>query len=141
MTQPASLTTTYSYDNAWRLISLANGHSETTAFEYDLASRLTKKTFDSGVYETYDYDNRSRVEWIKLFNSSQTQLSSHGYTYDDTSNVLTRNDDGTTTTFAYDDIGQLLSESRADELSDTKYCHKMATLRTRPEIRSEWEVS
>jgi RHS repeat-associated protein len=79
---------------------------------YDDASRVIKKTFANGTYETYSYDARSRVEWIRLFNSSNQQLSSHGYTYDPASNVLTRTDNGVTTTFGYDDIGQLTSESR-----------------------------
>jgi YD repeat-containing protein len=52
------------------------------------------------------------VECIKLFNSSNALLSLHHYTYDPASNVETRTDNGTTTTFGYDDIGQLTSESR-----------------------------
>ncbi|MEW5884623.1 MAG: RHS repeat-associated core domain-containing protein [Armatimonadota bacterium] len=113
MHQPGSLTTTYTYDFAWRLKTITNGFGEQTSFDYDDASRVIKKTFANGTYETYSYDPRSRVEWIKLFNSSNALLSSHHYTYDPASNVETRTDNGTTTTFGYDDIGQLISESRA----------------------------
>jgi RHS repeat-associated protein len=112
MHQPGSLTTTYAYDFAWRLKTITNGFGELTSFDYDPASRVIKKSFANGTYETYSYDSRSRVEWIKLFNSSNQLLSQHQYTYDPSSNVLTRTDNGVTTTFGYDDIGQLISESR-----------------------------
>ncbi|GIV03901.1 MAG: hypothetical protein KatS3mg015_2731 [Fimbriimonadales bacterium] len=112
MHQPGSLTTTYTYDFAWRLKQITNGYGEITTFDYDPASRVIKKSFANGTYETYSYDSRSRVEWIKLFNSSNQLLSQHQYTYDAVSNVLTRTDNGVTTTFGYDDIGQLISESR-----------------------------
>jgi RHS repeat-associated protein len=112
MHQPGSLTTTYTYDFAWRLKTITNGFGELTSFDYDPASRVIKKSFANGTYETYSYDSRSRVEWIKLFNSSNQLLSQHQYTYDPSSNVLTRTDNGVTTTFGYDDIGQLISESR-----------------------------
>ncbi|MEW5884621.1 MAG: RHS repeat-associated core domain-containing protein [Armatimonadota bacterium] len=111
MHQPGSLTTTYTYDFAWRLKTITNGFGEQTSFDYDDASRVIKKTFANGTYETCSYDPRSRVEWIRLFNAGG-ELSSHHYTYDPASNVKTRTDNGTTTTFGYDDIGQLISESR-----------------------------
>ncbi len=97
---------------AWRLKQITNGYGEITTFDYDPASRVIKKSFANGTYETYSYDSRSRVEWIKLFNSSNQLLSQHQYTYDAASNVLTRTDNGVTTTFGYDDLGQLISESR-----------------------------
>jgi RHS repeat-associated protein len=47
-----------------------------------------------------------------VMNSGNSTISSQAYTYDDTSNVLTHTQAGVTTTYGYDDIDQLISESR-----------------------------
>ncbi len=112
MAQQGVGTTTYTFDDASRLVSLQNPFSETTSFAYDDASRLVRKTFSSGAYEAYGYDDRNRVTSIALKNSSDVVLALHEYTFDAVSNVLTRTDDGVCTTFGYDEIDQLISESR-----------------------------
>ncbi|MBX3119342.1 MAG: RHS repeat-associated core domain-containing protein [Fimbriimonadaceae bacterium] len=106
------MTTTYTYDALSRLTELENGYGESTTFEYDDLSRLTKRTLHSGQYEDFTYDSMSRVTAISLKNSSNATLMSQSYTYDNNSNVLTHTKDSLTTTYTYDDIDQLLSESR-----------------------------
>jgi RHS repeat-associated protein len=105
-------TTTYSYDAAGRLTSLQNPHSETTGFQYDDGGRLTRKTFHNGAYTAYVYDSRNRPTNVNHRTSSNGVISSDTNTYDDAGNLLTRNLNGVTTTFGYDDIDQLTSESR-----------------------------
>ncbi|MCO5297810.1 MAG: hypothetical protein M9921_13240 [Fimbriimonadaceae bacterium] len=106
-------TTTYSYDDAGRLTSLENPYSETTAFEYDDGGRLTKETFDSGVYTLYGYDSRDRTTSVVHKTSGASTISSESYAWDDAGNLEEKTVDTVTTTYGYDDINQLVSESRS----------------------------
>jgi RHS repeat-associated protein len=95
-----------------RLTSQTNGFGETTGFLYDSLGRVSRKTFSSGQYEDYGYDNRNRVTSIVLKNSSGTVLRTQGYAYDASSKITGHTVNGVTTAYAYDGAGQLLSESR-----------------------------
>lgn len=105
--------TTYSYDAAGHLTSVENPFSETTTFDYDAGGRLTGRDLGNGTYELPSYDTRNRVTQILLKNSSHSTLQTQTWTYDDGSNVATHVVSGVTTTFEYDDIDQLTSESRS----------------------------
>lgn len=50
-----------------------------------------------------------------------TTVRSQNYTYDDASNVLTHTTGGVTTTYGYDDIDQLISESRSGYSASYSY--------------------
>jgi RHS repeat-associated protein len=67
---------------------------------------------NSGTYEATTYDTRNRVTQILLKNSSDSTLRTQSWTYDNNSNVATMTQAGVTTTYGYDDIDQLTSESR-----------------------------
>lgn len=76
------------------------------------SGNLTRKDLNRGVYELASYDTRNRVTQILLKNSGNTTLQTQTWTYDDASNVATHTVSGVTTTYGYDDIDQLTSESR-----------------------------
>jgi RHS repeat-associated protein len=105
-------TTTYTYDNANRLTSLQNPQSETTSYTYDDANRRTRQTFSSGQYDELGYSTRNWQTSVSHKNSSGTVLSSESYVYDSAGNLTSKTVDGVTTTYTYDNIDQLLSESR-----------------------------
>ena len=88
---------------------------ETTTFEYDEASRPEKMIYDTGAYALYTYDGRSRIKAVEHKNSSGTLLRKETNTYDPASRITSRYEGpasgGVTTTFGYDDAGQLTSES------------------------------
>lgn len=105
-------TTTYGYDDNGHLTSVANPFTETTAFTYDDAGRMTRKTFDSGAYEAYGYDVRNRVTSIDHKKTDNSAISSESYGYDDAGNLTSKTVDSVATTYTYDNIDQLLSESR-----------------------------
>ena len=107
-----SLTTTYTYDDAGRLTSLQNGYSETTSFVYDNANRLTQQTFHSGAKSIFGYDSRGRQTSVDHKTSSNAVLSEEDYVYDYAGNLTSKTVDSVTTTYTYDDIDQLLTESR-----------------------------
>lgn len=106
------LTTTYTYDDAGRLTNLENGYSEDTAFVYDNANRLTQQTFDTGQKSIFGYDARGRQTSVDHKTSANAVLSEEDYVYDDGGNLTSKTVNSVTTTYTYDDIDQLLSESR-----------------------------
>src|SRR5207249_8643598 len=115
----------YSYDNASRLTSLAKHFSlistETTSFAYDAASRLDTMTYQTGAYAKYTYDERSRVKKIEHKNSNNSLITMEQNNYDAASRITSRVAGPTgsqvTTTFGYDDEGQLTSESDTSNYS------------------------
>lgn len=65
--------TDFTYDeDTGQLLSIINHNSETTSFDYDDLGRLEKKTFHTGVYELYGYDERNRLLSIDVKNSSHS---------------------------------------------------------------------
>jgi RHS repeat-associated protein len=110
----SNIVTTYTYDDAGRTETI-DKFGETTTFEYDEASRPEKMTYDTGAYALYTYDGRSRIKAVEHKNSSNTLLRKETNTYDPASRITSRYEGpasgGVTTTFTYDDVGQLLSES------------------------------
>jgi RHS repeat-associated protein len=88
---------------------------ETTTFEYDEASRPEKMIYDTGAYALHAYDGRNRIKAIEHKNSSHTLLRKETNVYDPASRITSRYEGpasgGVTTTFTYDDVGQLTGES------------------------------
>jgi RHS repeat-associated protein len=105
-------TTTYSYDDAGRMTSLANPYSETTSWTYDDANRVTRQTFSSGAYDAFGYDSRNRQTSVDHKKSDNSLISGESYVYDDAGNLTSATKGGTTTSYTYDNVDQLLTESR-----------------------------
>jgi RHS repeat-associated protein len=110
----SDIVTEYAYDDAGRTEAVSK-FSETTTFTYDGASRPSRMTYATGAYAKYTYDGRSRMTAVEHFNSSNSLLRKETNTYDEASRITSRYEGptsgGVTTTFGYDDIGQLTSES------------------------------
>jgi RHS repeat-associated protein len=110
----ADIVTTYDYDENGQ-VDYINKFSETTTFVYDDASRPERMNYANGTYAKYTYDGRSRITAVEHFNSSNALLRKETNEYDPASRITSRYagpaTGGVTTTFGYDDIGQLESES------------------------------
>jgi RHS repeat-associated protein len=105
-------TTTYSYDSYGRFSSLTNPFSEVTSVTYDSAGRVNRKDFDSGVYETFSYDERSRPELILVKNSSDQEIDRKEYVWDAASRVTSAKEGGYWSYYEYDAIDQLTEEEK-----------------------------
>ncbi|MBL8087437.1 MAG: hypothetical protein JNM85_05110, partial [Chthonomonas sp.] len=116
-TEPGSVVTTFGYDSYGRPVQIARsesgGWNDTTDYTYDSSGRINKQTFGNGTYEQYGYDSRSRLYSVTLKNSSNTTLRSQTMNYDPVGNLSSKSVDSVTTSYAYDDIDQLLSETRS----------------------------
>jgi len=105
-------TTTYAYDSARRLQSITNAFNETTSFVYDSNGRVGRKNIGNGTYEEYSYDGLSRVTAISVKNSLNVEIDRKEYIYDSGGRVSQAVEGGVTTTYGYDAIDQLISESK-----------------------------
>jgi YD repeat-containing protein len=106
---PNGMTTSYAYDNAYRLTAIAakdalGNVAEAWSYQYDAVGNRTSKTDMSGAIETYAYDNVYR-----LTKAAYGDGTAESFTYDPAGNRLARTDQGgTTATYSYDLANQLL---------------------------------
>jgi RHS repeat-associated protein len=101
--------TTFTYDDADRLIGVAYPNSRTLQFFYDVAGRRTRLLESSGVDIRYTYDTAGRL--AELTDASQaTPVRLDLYTYD-AAGRLTREDkgNGTFSLYTYDAAGRIAS--------------------------------
>jgi len=119
MTDVGTGATTYAYDTYGRLASFTKPFAETTSFTYDGAGRVSRKTLANGTYEDYAYDALSRVTSINTKNSGGTVLAGRSYVFDLASQVTSVVEGTVTTTYGYDNAGQLTSEAKSSGYSAT----------------------
>jgi RHS repeat-associated protein len=121
MTDPQNLPTAYTYDVLNRLATLAfNGQTPAFSFGYDALSRRTSLTRPNGVTTSYTYDPVSNLLSV-LHKLGTTTLDGASYTYDPANNRKTRTDKrlGTTLTYGYDNIYELLSAKQGTTTKET----------------------
>lgn len=112
MVQAGTGTTTYAYDAAGRQASVTDIFGTVTSFSYDSAGRPSRRTLGNGNTEDIGYDSRSRMNSVTLKNSGGTVLSTKAYTFNAVSQVTQLVEGSVTTTYGYDNAGQLASESK-----------------------------
>ena len=106
-------TWTYSYDAANRLTSTTNPYSETTTTSFDVINRPTQVTAGNSSLTLYGYDSLGHTNDVWHKTSGGTTLGRYQTTWDAAGNVTQRADnDGSTTTFGYDNANQITSEAR-----------------------------
>ena len=137
---PQGERTTWAYDALSRVTTTTYANTATVTYSYDAASRTTgvrnakaDGTAIAGFVYTLDgvgnpagmvLSNGDRVTWSydSLYRLTREQRSGANayditYTYDATSNRLTKLASGTTTTYAYDNADALLTENAGGALT------------------------
>jgi YD repeat-containing protein len=112
MTANTSDVTSYTYDSYGRFSSLTNPFDEDTSVTYDSAGRVSRKDFDSGVYETFTYDDRSRPTLILVKDSGNSEIDRKEYVWDEASRVTSAKEGGYWSYYEYDAIDQLIEEEK-----------------------------
>ncbi len=139
VTDPLSNTTTYVYDNANRLIQVIDPISCVTSYEYDDAGNRTKVTDSNGNIDYFEYDAANRLITSIGKNNDTSQIpdsddAESTYTYDANGNRTSVSVAATviltmTTTYTYDDVNRLISETNP-EGETTTYGYDLAGNRT-----------
>ena len=119
LTYANTATVTYSYDAASRTTGVRNAKADGTAiagFVYTLddAGSPTGMVLSNGDRVTWTYDSLNRLTREQRDGSNAYDIT---YTYDSTSNRLTKLASGTTTTYAYDNADALLTENAGGTLT------------------------
>ncbi|ALG08323.1 hypothetical protein AOZ06_16665 [Kibdelosporangium phytohabitans] len=105
-------TTTYNYDVANRLTSLADPFGQNTTFGYDNADRRTRTDFAGGTVQYTGYDKSGRQTSVTVNKTGGIPLLRHTYSYTksgggDSDKLQSRNINGDTTKYTYDSLGRL----------------------------------
>lgn len=105
--------TTYEYNPSGRQTQVTNSFGQSTRFEHDDAARRTITYHSNGVKSTRQFDLLGRETKREDSGLNGRPITSYACTYDAVGNrsVVTELD-GSTTHYAYDATGQLLSETR-----------------------------
>ena len=107
------LNTSYTYDEAERLAGVTNG-SVTAAYGYDANGNRSYVQYNNGLRESYTYNKANLLTSLVNKNSAGSVLSQYDYTYQLDGNQLSKTDaNGKVTSYTYDDLGRLVSESES----------------------------
>jgi len=111
---PASYTTSYSYNSAGELASATDPNGGKTSYTYDSMGYLASVTDPLAKVTTYSYDAGERLTGVTAPDGGVTQ-----YGYDGTDDVTSRTDpDGNTWTYSYNADDELVKA--ADPLGNAK---------------------
>jgi RHS repeat-associated protein len=104
-------TVTYSYDNAWRLQSLANGANSLTYGYAANSDLIATNTFKQGgtprLTATRQFDFLNRLTQIESLNSQPSTLNRFSYAYNSANQRTSRGEaNGAYWLFGYDELGQ-----------------------------------
>jgi RHS repeat-associated protein len=123
LTYANGATATYSYDAGARTTGVRNAKSEGTAiagFTYTLddAGNPTGMVLANGDRVTWTYDSLNRLTREQRDGANAYDTT---YTYDATSNRLTKLASGTTTTYSYDNADALVTENAGGAVTTYTY--------------------
>ena len=118
---PNGVTTSYAWDNAYRLTAQITRNAAGVvlaafSYSYDAANRRTSLTDMAGHSTTYAYDANSRLTAV-AYGNGRTQ----SFTYDNVGNRLSQTVNGVTTTYSYDVADRLTSETTAGQTTTYAY--------------------
>ena len=113
VTDPRGVITSFVYDGFDRVIQETSSDAGTTNYVYDAAGNLTQSTDGRGVVTNYSYDALNRLIAVVYPASAGENIS---YSYDQGVSGIGRLsqilDESGSTSFTYDDRGNLLHETR-----------------------------
>lgn len=97
-TDPNGNVTEFAYDNSQNLTEIIDPNGNSILFEYDGNGQLLSRTNQEGITVTYDYENDGALASVDAPEGITSSFS-----YDGINRMLSRNDNGLTSIFDYDD--------------------------------------
>ena len=123
--------TNYNYDEVGNLRTVTNAATRSTTYSYDNLNRLTVTSYPDGTSQTYTYDNsgnlvrkvdRANIKTLSSYDSLNrisavtycgTTIIGTSYTYDKNSNPLQILNQNATVSYIYDSRNRVLNETYA----------------------------
>ncbi|MDF0668879.1 MAG: hypothetical protein P0119_22740 [Nitrospira sp.] len=103
ITLPATTTQTFTYDAVGNKLAFTNENDETTTFTYDDVNRLETQTNELNETTEYEYDNVGNV-----LTTTQPQSLVTTFEYDDANRLVSKETPNDTTTYAFDAANNLV---------------------------------
>jgi RHS repeat-associated protein len=113
VTDPVNNTTTYEYDAQNRLIAETNELGYTRSFEYDDVGNQIQTTDRNGRIREFEYDGLNRQIAENWLDSNGNTIRTTNSEYDGASQLITTSDPDSSYTFAYDNLGRLITVDNA----------------------------
>jgi len=105
----ATGTTTYQYDDMQRLVSTTDSNDKTVSYTYDILGRKTSITTPDNTKTSYAYDVMDRLVEV-----SQNGAAIAEYEYDANSQLISNVRNDITTTYEYNELGQITQLTTSD---------------------------
>ncbi|MGI5239197.1 LamG-like jellyroll fold domain-containing protein [Dactylosporangium sp. CA-139066] len=116
---PAGTVESTTYNAAGEPVTSTDAAGAVTSYAYDGAGRPTRTTLADGTYSVTGYDLAGRENAVSDYDAAGTLLRRATSRYDAAGNVIASTDPrGTTTTFAYDPTGLVVSEAQPISSTD-----------------------
>jgi len=107
---PQGGVTYYSYDVSDRLMNITNPLNQVTAFNYDNEGKIARVNYSNGIITSYSYDPSDRLLGITSKKSGGDIVSGYSYTYDNLINKLgVTEENGDVTRYEYDAVYRLIN--------------------------------
>ena len=135
VTDQRGLSTTYSYNEHNQVETLTSPDTGVTTFTYDKAGNIATRTDARNVTAQYSYDVLNRLRTVTyaddptrnivyLYDQSNTDSGASPENYNaGIGRLTTLTDHSGTTTFRYDDRGNVLEDKRTVKVGDTDYTY------------------
>ena len=118
-------TTTWSYDDLGRLVSVTDPFGKTVSYEYDANGNRTGLTYPDGKFVAYAYDSENRLTLVTDWEGGQT-----GYEYDSAGQLATlTRPNGVDSEYVYNEAGNLIElrhKAGSVELASYRYTYDQA---------------
>ncbi|WP_040655713.1 RHS repeat domain-containing protein [Rubidibacter lacunae] len=106
VTDPKANTTTFTYDDFYRLIRETNQLGLAREYKYDKVGNRTRATDRNGRVRTFEYDHRDRLTAEK-WRTGRDGLRTFSYNYDAAGQLKTAGDRDSNYAYSYDSNGRL----------------------------------
>lgn len=107
VTDQTGQSTGYTYDINNNLKTVKDGNDVVATYSYNIDHMVSGIEYKNGIDISYNYDKDKNISSLLHKSSEGKELNSFEYTYDGNGNMLSKNENGLTTSYTYDKLNRL----------------------------------